>query len=172
MSRWFLSATLLTATPRRTGESGSILIITALGLTVLLGVTALAVDAGFMFDYRLQMGAAADAAARQAALELRRDASLALPANAARLNAFGRHAALLNNFDFQNGISVTIHTPPVAPSAFAGHAGYVEAIVSEVKPTFFMNVLGRSTMTVDALATAGSGASAVCVTALIPPATD
>jgi hypothetical protein len=143
--------------------------MTALLLVTLLSVTALAVDAGFIFDYRLKMGAASDAAARQAALEIRRDASLAAPANASRLTAFARNAAALNGFaDGVDGIVVTARTPPQAPSSFSGMTGYVEVLVSQVKPTFFMRVLGQATMAVATRATAGYGSSAVCITALAP----
>src|SRR5207245_2941529 len=53
----------------RPRERGSILIMTALTLTGMLGVTALALDAAYMYDQRNRMGAAADGAALAAAQE-------------------------------------------------------------------------------------------------------
>src|SRR3954453_8707860 len=51
-------------------ESGSILILTALAMIVLLGVVALAVDGSFMYTERNRMSAAADGAAKSAAYEV------------------------------------------------------------------------------------------------------
>src|SRR3954468_2140273 len=51
-------------------ESGSILILTALAMIVLLGVVALAVDGSFMYTERNRMAAAADGAAKSAAFEV------------------------------------------------------------------------------------------------------
>src|ERR1035441_7238132 len=51
------------------GESGQVLIMTVLAMTVLLGFMALAIDVGFLFRARRNMQIAADAAAIAAALD-------------------------------------------------------------------------------------------------------
>ena len=57
----------------RDSERGSILILTALSMTVLLGIAALSIDISFMYDKRNRLHAAADAAAKSGAFEVRRD---------------------------------------------------------------------------------------------------
>ena len=49
--------------PRR-GERGQVIVLTALSMTMLLGIAALSVDAAFMYDKRNRLYAAADAAAK------------------------------------------------------------------------------------------------------------
>src|SRR4051812_3385043 len=92
-------------------ESGSILVLTALTLVTLLGVTALAVDLGYMYEMRNRMSAAADVAARSAAVAQN---TAACVGNCATLTNFGRRAAALNGFvDGVDGVEVTINHPPV-----------------------------------------------------------
>ena len=50
------------------GESGQILVLTALMLPVLIGAMALAIDAGEAYDYRKSMQTAADGAALAGAM--------------------------------------------------------------------------------------------------------
>jgi Flp pilus assembly protein TadG len=57
-------------------ESGGILAMVAIMLPVLIGITALAVDLGNVYDARNRMAAAADAAARAGAFELQFGAEL------------------------------------------------------------------------------------------------
>src|SRR5689334_8299547 len=70
-------------------ERGAILILTALVLTALLGITALALDASFMYDKRNAFGAAADAAALATAKEYKRAGT------AVNLRTFANHSAQL-----------------------------------------------------------------------------
>src|SRR5262245_11113435 len=86
--------------PIRRRERGSILIMTALTLTGMLGVTALALDAAYMYDQRNRMGAAADAAALAAAQEYKRAST------AANLQAYANHAVALHATAMQMGLSV------------------------------------------------------------------
>jgi len=61
---------------RLAGERGQILIITALGMIMLLGVAGLSIDASYMYDKRNKLFAAADAAAKIGAAEVHRNASV------------------------------------------------------------------------------------------------
>src|SRR4030095_9423847 len=60
---------------RLADEKGQLLIITALGLVMLLGITAFSIDASFMYDKRNRLYASADAAAKSAAIEVHRYAN-------------------------------------------------------------------------------------------------
>ena len=57
--------------PPISGERGSIVLLTALSMVVLLGMVALAVDGSYLYTELNRMSAAADAAAKSAALERR-----------------------------------------------------------------------------------------------------
>jgi Flp pilus assembly protein TadG len=146
-------------------DTGSILVMTALALTMLLGITALAVDAGFMFEYRHQMQSAADAAAWAGAREIKRSAGIAK----ADLDTFVRHETAANGFtNGANGVTVTINRGPES-GAFLHNTSYVEVLISRSTPTFFMRLYNRSTTTVGARGVAGLGAGeGGCVYALGP----
>jgi putative Flp pilus-assembly TadE/G-like protein len=144
----------------RHSEQGSIVVMTAVSLVMLLGMTALAIDASFLYDSRDRMGAAADAAARAAALELGRTS------DAAVLTHYGQDASARLGFaDGTNGVHVTVNHPPLA-GPFAGDAHYVEATVSRLTPTFFLRALGTHTMTTSNRATAGGNLTPPCITVL------
>jgi Flp pilus assembly protein TadG len=135
----------------RNSEQGSILIMTALSLVILLGVTALAVDTSYMFDYRNRMAAAADAAALAGARAKKAGYT------GTNLIRFAQNQAYLNGFQHgANNVSVSINNGP-ASGPFAGNTAYVEAIITRATPTFFARVLGRSSLTVTARAVAGTG---------------
>ena len=134
--------------------------MTALGLVMLLGITALAVDASFFYDTRNRMAAAADAAALGAAQELLRSGS-------ANLQAFANHEVTLHHFNPNGEVTVTVNSPPQnTGSPFYNNANFVEVIVSRDVPTFFMKLYGRSAMTVGARAVAGIGVSSSCLITL------
>ena len=122
-------------------------------MTVLLGVTALAIDAGNLSDYRHRMQSAADAAALAGAREIKRNAGI----GSADLQTFVYHDATANGFtNGTNDITITInHGPATGP--FAGNSEYVEVLISRAVPTFFLGLFGRPTVTVGVRAVAGQG---------------
>src|SRR5215210_2462762 len=62
---------------RRLGqESGQILVLTAVSMIALLGISALTLDASFMYAKRNRLHAAADAAAKSGAIEVIRNAGV------------------------------------------------------------------------------------------------
>ena len=70
----------------------------------------------------------------------------------------GQAASTANGFtNGVNGVTVTINPPPLYGSE-VGVAGYVEAIIQQSNPTFFMSIVGPKTITVGARAVAGKGA--------------
>lgn len=147
------------ATVRRE-RRGVILILTALLLTVLIGITALAIDYGNAADYRHRMQSAADAAAIAGARELKRNPSI----TNAQIELFVRHDAALNGFtQGVNSIAVSsFHNPSSGP--FVANPKYVEVKISRPLPTFFLALFGRPTISVAVRAVAGqAGGSSGCI---------
>lgn len=136
-------------------ESGSIIILTALSMVVLLGILAFAVDASFLYTERNRMAAAADDAAKSAAVENIRRPS----ASVADLTAFANRQVLAHGFDPGVTTSVTVNRPPVSPSPFAGDSHFVEARVSRPTPTFFARVVNAAWGSVTPMARAVAGAA-------------
>jgi hypothetical protein len=146
-------------------ESGSVLILTALSIVLLLGVAAFAVDGSFMYTERNRMWAAADAAAKAGALE-------AFYGNTtqANLEAFADHEATLHNFSpARSGgdTDILVYHPPITGDHI-GEAGYVEVTVARTTATFFGTVLGWANLRPSARAVAGPGSGPNCLIALAP----
>lgn len=146
--------------PRR---RGSILILTAVLLTVLMGIAALAVDFGNLSDYRHRMQSAADAAAIAGAREIKRSSTI----SNGDVQTFVYHDASTNGFtNGVNGVVITVNRGP-ATGNFAGNAKYVEVLISRAVPTYFMGLFGRPTMNVGVRAVAGQdGSPSGCIYAL------
>lgn len=142
---------------------GSILLLTAILLLVLLGVSGFALDAGNLTSYKHRMQSAADAAAVAGAREVKRKSSI----SNGDLLTFVQHDATNNGFtDGSNGISVTVNHGP-ATGTYAGDSKYVEVLISRAVPTYFMSLFGRTTVTVGARGVAGlSGGGNGCVYSL------
>ncbi|HTU51108.1 MAG TPA: pilus assembly protein TadG-related protein [Acidobacteriaceae bacterium] len=142
-------------------ESGQAMILTLLSMTVLLGFVGFAADVGTLLRAKRNLQIAADSAAIAAAAEL----------NYADSTAAGQAAAAQNGVVIgTNGGAVAINTPPTE-GAYEGQAGYVEAIVSQIQPTFFMNVFNISSQLVTARAVATASTSNGCVYVLNPTST-
>ena len=59
-------------------QEGQILVLTTVSMIALLGIMAMTLDASFMFEKRNRLHAAADAAAKSAAIEIVRNPSVSL----------------------------------------------------------------------------------------------
>lgn len=118
-------------------------------MTTLLSFLALATDVGMLFHARRQLQIAADAAATTGAKDLLYGSTttqaITDAQNASAANGFTNGTA---------GTVVTVNTPPTA--GYHKNSGYVEVIVSEPNPTYFMKFFGIGSMTVAARAVAGS----------------
>ena len=137
-------------------ESGTVLIFVALSMTVLLGFTALATDVGLLFHARRNLQIAADAAATAGALEYYSSNS------STGVVAAAQNAATANGVtDGVDGAIVTVLNP-VTVGAHTG-VGTVEVDISRPNRTFFMAVLGKTTVTVAAKAVAGQVPGQACV---------
>jgi hypothetical protein len=148
-------------------ESGQTLIFVALSMTIILGFTAMAADVGTLLHDKRDLQIAADSAAIAGAVEEK------VSSVTGDIQASGQTASTQNGFtNGSNQVTVTINTPP-ANGPHAGAAGYVEAIVSQVEPVFFMKLFSFTSMTVTARAVAFDGAtSSNCVLATNPTASD
>ena len=142
---------------------GQVLVVTALMLPVVIGFVALALDAGFMFDYRRRSQTAADAGVLGAAMYLAANAS----ASNTDLETVARQDSAFNGFTHgTTNITVTLNRPPVLSTDYAGNSNYIEVVVSRPTPTFLMGVLGWTSMTVGASAVAGLSSASGCIYAL------
>jgi len=143
---------------------GQIVPLTGLALLALLALVAVAADTGYFFDYRRRMQTGADNAAMAGAAQLRRGASDGQIQTAALSGAASD--------GFSNGANdtqVTINHPPNS-GYYAGNPRFVEAIISQPRPTLFMGILGFQTATVSTRAVAGAKAGPACIYAMDPTA--
>ena len=145
-------------------ESGQATIVTLLCMTCLLGFVGFAADVGTLLRAKRNMQIAADSAAIAGAAELTYgDMTTAADAAAAQ------NGVVVG----VNGGTVIVNSPPKAGPYAGLTGGYVEAIVSQSEPTFFMKIFHFSSMTVAARAVAyAGGVSNDCVYVLNPTASE
>jgi hypothetical protein len=149
-------------------ESGQTLIFVALGMmTFIFGFVAMATDVGTLLHDKRNLQIAADSAAIAGAME---EYSSGVTAT---VQAAGQRASTQNGFtNGSNQVTVTVNEPP-SSGPHAGTAGYVEAIVSQVEPVFFMKLFSFPSMTVTTRAVAFNGANfTCCLCGLNPTAPD
>ena len=144
------------------------MVLTALGMIVLLLMAGLGVDVGYLRYQKQQMQKAADAGALAGAA-----AVIAYSGGVAQQQIItaARADAAANGFtDGQNGISVTVNHPPLTNNdPFLNDPRYVEVIVAQQRPTFFMRLLGYRSVNVASRAVATSvGSGSGCFYALDP----
>jgi len=147
------------------------LVLAALGMIVLLMMAGLGVDVGYLKYQKQQMQKAADAGALAAASALITYGNLA---GQLQILAAGQGDAEANGFkNGENGISVVVNNPPkTANDPFVGDTNYVEVIVSQARPTFFMKLAGYNTINVSSRAVATSvGSGSGCLYSLAPSGT-
>src|SRR5258708_4633261 len=173
-------------------QSGQVLVGVAVAMVVLAGFAGLAIDMGTLrYQKRLQQSAA-DGAAMAGADEIRYNSGTGVTGaarNAATQNGFTDSAGDVTNCaaaDAQVGTicvqvlrapaDVTLPDGSVIPGGpHIGNTNYVEVLVSEVQPTYFMRIFGVNSKTITARAVATqigeSGNGAGCVYTLGPPGT-
>jgi hypothetical protein len=142
---------------------GFVLITTVLALVVLLAFLGLAIDVGYLQFVKTRMQTAADAAAIGGAQEIRMN-------GASGAAAAAKGDAALNGFtDGQNGVTVSVYSPPVS-GYYTGDATSVEVVISQDVPAFFMELVGTSSVGVKARAVSHLSSGPSCVYALDPAA--
>ncbi|HYU79381.1 MAG TPA: pilus assembly protein TadG-related protein [Vicinamibacterales bacterium] len=141
---------------RRPRESGQILILTALMLPVLIACAAMALDAGYAYDYKKQMQAAADSGAHAAALFLYYKPT----ATQGELETAARHDTSSNGFTHGTAsVTVTVTRSPAAMAPcniydYSAQSTAVRVQIDQPKPTFLGGVAGFSSFTIGACAVA------------------
>jgi hypothetical protein len=141
-------------------RSGKILVLFALLLTILLGMTGLVIDSGLMIAARRKAHNAASAAAGAAAMKLFLERSS--PAAVAEATTFVRTHNGLEN------ATVVVNIPPTQGPQ-AGKAKYVEVFVTLPVEMNFIHILGvdrHQTVGARAVAgyeAAGSGEAVICL---------
>jgi hypothetical protein len=139
-------------------ERGTVLVLTAMCLGILMGFLGLALDVALLYRARQRVQIAADAAATAAAL----DWVYNNPSTTSAKNQ-GYAAASRNGFTASGSgctygcTSVTVNVPPLSGPVIS--SGYAEAIVTAPNPTAFMSILGFGNVAVTARAVAGSPAA-------------
>lgn len=144
-------------------ESGQVLVLTVLCMTVLLCMLGFAIDIGLLFRAKRNLQIAADAAATAAALDYHYNSSSGTAV--ADAEAVGLQAAEENGVTpSSGGPQVLFNVAPNITTPYHNSAGYFEAIVTQPNPTYFMGLGGVGSVTVGARAVAGTpGVSTYCV---------
>ena len=146
-------------TSARRRRAGFVLVTMMLAMVGLLAFLGLAIDVGYMQYQKTCMQAAADAAALGGVQELRMNGSASVAAAA-------KSDAALNGFTGgQNGVSVTVNSPP-ASGYYTGDSTAVEVLISQTVKTLFLALAGSSSATVQARAVAHQGPGTGCIFAL------
>lgn len=141
-------------------ESGQMIVMLAVSLSTLLAFMGLAVDVGLLFHARRQVQTAADAAAGAAALDYRYNGSTST-ANTAGLAAASANG--LKDTTLGGTATVTINNPVTGLYGNTNGTLFVQAVVSEPNPTFFMKLLTFGSVRVAAKSVAAIAASNGCV---------
>jgi Putative Flp pilus-assembly TadE/G-like len=144
------------------GERGQVLMLILVALVAIIGCVAISGDVGFLQYEKALMQTAADSAAIAGAQEL----------SYGDVVAAGQADAATNGFtNGHNGITVTINNPPQnGPNT--NNPAYVEAIVAQPVSTYFLRVLGFSSVNVSARAVSSIGNGPNCIYITDPSAAD
>ena len=143
---------------RHNSEAGQALLLMALSMVVLCGFAGMGIDMGYLRYTREHMQAATDSAALAGASELGYgDVTSAADADASK-NGFTNGV---------NGTTITVNNPPLS-GPNQGNPNYVEVLLAQQQPTFFMKLFGINSEMVSTRAVAYEGISGACVFALNP----
>jgi hypothetical protein len=155
-------------------EAGQALIFTAAALVVLMGFAGLAIDMGVMrHDKRLQQTAADAAALAGASNQSFGGVTSGAQDAASRVGYADNGGGQVSNCAGAAVGTVCVEVNPGPKTGpHQGNPNYVEVIVADVHPTYFMKMLGINSETITARAVAanlGGGAGNGCLYTLNPP---
>jgi hypothetical protein len=139
---------------QKSTRRGTVAIIVAVCLTVMLTAVAFSVDGGVILEERRQVQAACDAAALAGASDLYANFPVNQgldPSHTASASAKSVTAA--NGFTDKVNADVDVQIPPTT-GKFAGKAGYIEVVITYHQPRYFSTILGSDTIPVQARAVA------------------
>ena len=139
---------------------GQVMVLVCVSLIAIVGMIAVVTDFSFLQHQRNMMQTAADSAAMAGSEEL---------AYGDQVVAGKADAASNGYTDGASSVTVAINNPP-STGPNAANSAYVEAIVTKPEPTYFLRVLGVSTVSVSARAVAYEGNGPNCIYVLNPTA--
>lgn len=142
----------------RPKEMGQAMVLISAGTVVLLAAAGLAIDVGSFRNVRERMQTAADSAAIAGVQALNNDNWEKAAENDAALNGFSSD---------KNGVEVNVYHPP-SSGAYANNVNYVQVVISQPQPTYFMRVLGVNKVNVSVNSVAHIGSGPNCVYVLDP----
>ena len=131
----------------RKNESGAIAVIVAFLITALIGLTAIVVDVGYLYEVRRQLQSAADAAALAGAQELIKDAT------DPEILAVADEYAKKNDFDIDEGTSEELWMHMGSPGTEITDT-YVKVTVEKKANLFFARIFGLVDQNIQAQAKA------------------
>ena len=133
-------------------ETGSIIILTAFMLIVLLGFVGLAIDVGSHYNHKRVLQTAADAGAFQGGHELHRGKTSLITSAALTGTAENGYT------HGTDGVVVEVYNPPVS-GFYVGDVAAVEVVVSQPSLITFMRMFGFTQPTIPARAVTWAGAN-------------
>ena len=138
-------------------ESGTVTILVALSLVVLMGFVGLAIDVGGHYNHTRLEQTSADAGALQGAYEI-------LRGNTSLITTAARNGTSENGHtDGSYAVNVAVHHPPVT-GYYVGDGAAVEVVVSQPSTVTFMTMFGFGAPTIPERAVAWAGANSTkCV---------
>jgi hypothetical protein len=143
-------------------ESGQAILISTLAMVIIMAAAGLAVDLGYLRYVQRRAQNAADRAAVSATAELLNGDYVTAGQNDAAANGFTNG---------ENNVTVAVNYPPTL-GIYANQQNFVEVIVTDTVPTFFMKAAGYSTETVSARAVGHYWSGTNCTYALDPTASN
>ncbi|HET7214741.1 MAG TPA: Tad domain-containing protein [Terriglobia bacterium] len=143
---------------RYKSEAGQALLLMTLSMIVLCGFAGLGIDMGYLRYMKRQMQSATDSAALAGAAEVGYGDVTTAADSDASTNGFTNGV---------NGTTITVNNPPTSGPK-QGNSQYVEVLISQQQPTFFMKLLGVQSEMVSTRSVAYSGVSGACIYALDP----
>jgi Flp pilus assembly protein TadG len=161
-------------------ETGQVLVLAAVCLVVLILFLGLAVDVGHLFEAKRRLETAAEAGALAAGLEIRVCSSLAnCPTMQTAVqtslveSGYTGGAFFLNCAASSGDLTLTLNAPPCALGAadpHSGKKGYVEVVLTQRVPTYFVSLIGFKTFPISARSEASRNPGPACIYALDPSA--
>src|SRR6516165_9184638 len=142
---------------KRFSRRGTIVVLLAVCLMVILAFVAISVDGGLLLDQRRQVQSAADASAMAGACMLYSQfpTNKGLDSgNSAVVAALNQAAANGYYTNGNNGNSNIIVNIPPQSGLYAGQPSYIEVIITYQQPRYFSRIWGSDTIPVTARAVA------------------
>ena len=137
---------------RARGERGAAMVMTAGLMVALTAFMGLGIDAGMLFHHRRVMQTAADAGALAGANEVYRGQISRITSSALSETAANEYV------DATAGIVINVFNPPTT-GAFVGDNAAVEVLIAQPSPSYFMRVLGWTSVGVSTRAVGWAGAN-------------